>query len=122
MEVNLIKSEKDYQNAFKRLDEIFHAESGTKEQEELEILVLLIEKYELETEGEFPAPDPIEAIKFRMEQMGLTQKDLSEIIGLKSRTSEILSRRRSMSLNIIRKISKELLIPADVLIQSYKTV
>lgn len=121
MKAKLIKTEKDYKNALKRLEKIFHAKDGTKEQEELEILVMLIEKYENETVGEFPDPDPIEAIKFKMEQMNMTQKDLAEILGLKSRASEILSRKRAMSINIIRKISKALSIPADILIQPYET-
>ena len=82
---------------------------------------MLIEKYETETVGEFPDPDPIEANKFRMEQMEMSQKDLAEVIGLKSRASEILSRKRPMSINIIRKLSKALLIPADILIQPYET-
>ena len=72
--------------------------------------------------GEFPDPDPIEAIKFKMEQMDLYQKDLAEVTGLKSRASEILSRKRPMSINIIRKISKALGIPADILIQPYVTI
>jgi len=122
MKLKLIKTEDDYQKALKRLDKIFHAKAGTKEQEELEILVLLIEKYETETVGEFPDPDPIEAIKFKMEQMELTQKDLAELIGLKSRASEILSRKRPMSISIIRKLSNALSIPADILIQPYETV
>ena len=121
MQIKLIKTEDYYQKALNRLDQIFHAESGTKEHEELEIIVMLIEKYELETTGEFPDPDPIEAIKFKMEQMELNQKDLAKIIGLKSRASEILSRKRPMSINIIRKLSKALSIPADILIQPYKT-
>lgn len=122
MEFKLIKSEDDYQKAMTRLDEIFHAQPGSKEQDELEILLMLIEKYEIETEGVFPDPDPIEAIKFQMEQMGLTQKDLAEIIGLKSRASEIMSKKRTMSINTIRKVSKALSIPADILIQPYQTV
>lgn len=122
MEFNLIKTEKEYQRALKRLDEIFHAKKGTKEQEELEILVMLIQRYEDETVGDFPDPDPIEAIKFKMEQMEMSQKDLAEVIGLKSRASEILSRKRPMSINIIRKISTALSIPADILIQPYETV
>ncbi len=122
MKLKLIKSEEEYQKALKRLDKIFHAKKGTKEQEELEILVMLIQRYEDETVGEFPDPDPIEAIKFKMEQMEMTQKDLAEVIGLKSRASEILSRKRPMSINIIRKISTALSIPADILIQPYKTV
>lgn len=122
MKLKLIKSEVDYQKALKRLDKIFHAKTGTKEQEELEILVMLISRYEYETAGEFPDPDPIEAIKFKMEQMEMSQKDLAEVIGLKSRASEILSRKRPMSINIIRKISKALSIPADILIQPYEIV
>lgn len=122
MRLKLIKTEKEYQKALNRLDEIFHAKSGSKEHQELELLVLLIEKFEDETVGEFPDPDPIEAIKFKMEQMELSQSDLAKLIGLKSRASEILSRKRPMSINIIRKLSKALSIPADILIQPYKTV
>jgi len=122
MKLKLIKSELEYQKALKRLDKFFHAKEGSKEQEDLEILVMLVEKYETETVGEFPDPDPIEAIKFKMEQMEMTQKDLAKVIGLKSRASEILSRKRPMSINIIRKLSKALSIPADILIQPYKTV
>jgi len=122
MKLTLIKTEEQYQKALKRLDKIFHSKKGTKEQEELEILVMLIRRYEDETVGEFPDPDPIEAIKFKMEQMDMTQKDLANVIGLKSRASEILSRKRPTSINIIRKISKALSIPADILIQPYETV
>ncbi len=121
MKLKLIKTEEEYQKSLKRLEKIFHAKKGSKEQEELEVLVLLIEKYEEETVGEFPSPDPIEAIKFKMEQMEMTQKDLGELIGLKSRASEILSRKRPMSINIIRKLSTALSIPAEILIQPYKT-
>jgi len=122
MKLKIIKTEEDYQKSLKRLEKIFHSEKGTKEQEELEILVMLIQKYEDQVVGEFPDPDPIEAIKFKMDQMEMTQKDLAEVIGLKSRASEILARKRPMSINIIRKISKALSIPADILIQPYKTV
>ena len=122
MEIQLIKSESDYQAALERLDVVFHAVPGSEAYDELEILLMLIDKYEMDTEEEFPDPDPIEVIKFRMEQMGLEQKDLSKILGLKSRASEVLSKKRKMSLNIIRKISQELKIPADLLIQPYETV
>jgi HTH-type transcriptional regulator/antitoxin HigA len=122
MKLKLIKTKEEYQKALKRLDKIFHAKKGTKEQEELEIIILLIQKYEDEIVGEYPDPDPIEAIKFKMEQMEMTQKDLAEVVGLKSRASEILARKRPMSINIIRKISQALSIPADILIQPYKTV
>jgi HTH-type transcriptional regulator/antitoxin HigA len=81
---------------------------------------MLIEKFETDTVGEFPDPDPVEVIKFRMDQMEISQKELGEIIGLKSRASEILSRKRPMSINIIRKLSEALSIPADILIQPYE--
>ena len=122
MKFKLVKSEEDYQKALKRLDKIFHTKKGAKKQDELEILVLLIQKYEDETVGEFPDPDPIEAIKFKMDQMELSHKDLAEVIGLKNRAPEILSRKGPMSINIIRKISKALGIPADILIQPYETI
>ncbi len=122
MKIKLIKSEEDYLKALDRLEVIFHAKKGTDEHEELEILVMLIQRYEDEKVGQFPDPDPVEAIKFKMEQMDMSQKDLAEVIGLKSRASEILSRKRPMSINIIRKISKALSIPADILIRPYETV
>ena len=120
METRLIRTEKDYQKALERLEVIFNAKRGTKEGDELELLSLLIENYETETEGEYPDPDPVEAIKYRMEQMGLEQKDLVKILGLKSRASEILSRKRQLSLNIIRKLNEVLGIPAEILIKRYE--
>ena len=122
MEIKLIRTEKDYTEASERLEEIFHSKPGTQENEELQILVMLMEKYEDELIGEFPYPDPIEAIKFKMEQMGINQKELAKIIGLRSRASGILSKKRPMSINIIRKISRALAIPADILIQPYETI
>jgi HTH-type transcriptional regulator/antitoxin HigA len=118
MTLKLIKTKKDYEQALKRLEVIFDARPGTKEGDELEILALLIEKYEQE---HFPieAPDPIEAIKFRMEQMGYKQKDLENIIGYKGRVSEILNRKRKLTLEMIRKIHETLQIPTDVLLQEY---
>lgn len=119
MNIKLIKSEQDYQEAMKRLDEIFDASINTPEGDELEILSLLIEQYE---NDHFPIdlPDPIEAIKFRMEQMGYTQNDLAKIIGLKSRASEILNKKRKLTLEMIRQIHKSFKIPTEVLIQSYE--
>lgn len=113
-----IKTKKDYQLALERLDKIFDAKPGTKEGDELEILGMLIEKYE---NANFPIefPDPIEAIKFRMEQLGYSQSDLAEIVGLKSRASEILNKKRKLTLEMIRNLSSMLHIPTDVLIQSY---
>ena len=118
MKISPIKSEKDYEKALQRLEEIFDAERGSKHGDELEILSILIEKYEKE---KFPIgmPNPIEAIKFRMEQLGMKQKDLVEIVGLKSRVSEILNKKRKLSIDMIRKLSQSLSIPSEVLIQDY---
>lgn len=84
----------------------------------MEILSILIDRYENEN---FPIgmPDPIEAIKFRMEQMGMKQKDLAEVVGFKSRVSEILSKKRKLTLRMIRKLNSTLHIPTDVLVQDY---
>ena len=113
-----IKNEQDYDKAIQRLEQIFNAEPNTDEGDELEILSLLIEKYEHE---HFPIeqPDPIEAILFRMDQLGLKQKDLAEIIGYKSRVSEVLSRKRKLNLVMIRKLNANLKIPTSVLTQEY---
>jgi HTH-type transcriptional regulator/antitoxin HigA len=118
MNVKPIITEQDYMEALERLKVIFDAKSGTKEGDELEILGILLEKYENEN---FPIdlPDPIEAIKFRMEQLNYSQNDLAEIIGLKSRASEILNKKRKLSLEMIRKLTEKLHIPSEVLIQAY---
>ncbi len=118
MNIKLIKTKKDYQQALDRLEVIFDAKPNTKEGDELEVLGLLIETYEKE---HFPIsyPDPVEAIKFRMEQMGYTQNDLAKVVGLKSRASEILNKKRKLSLDMIRKLHETLSIPTEVLIQDY---
>jgi HTH-type transcriptional regulator/antitoxin HigA len=114
----VIKTQAAYRKALRRLDEIFDAKKGSRNSDELELLSLLIEQYELE---HFPInlPDPVEAIKFRMQQLGYSQKDLTEVIGLKSRVSEILNRKRKLSLDMIRKLNQVLGIPTDVLIREY---
>jgi HTH-type transcriptional regulator/antitoxin HigA len=118
MEIKPIKTEKDYNQALERLETIFDAKPGSVEGDELEVLGILIDRYENE---HFPIglPDPIEAIKFRMEQMGYNQNDLANIVGLKSRASEILNRKRKLSLEMIRQLHERLNIPTDVLIQTY---
>ncbi|CAN5156696.1 helix-turn-helix domain-containing protein [soil metagenome] len=118
MDIKAIKSEKDYDLALMRLDAIFHAEVDTPEGDEAEVLSILIEKYEDEHYS-IGMPDPIEAIKFRMEQMGMNQKDLAKVIGFTSRVSEILSKKRKLTLNMIRKLSSTLQIPTEVLVQDY---
>lgn len=118
MKIAPIRNDKDYQKALDRLEEIFDAKKGTDEGDELEILSILIDKYENDN---FPIgmPDPIEAIKFRMEQMGMKQKDLAEIVGYESRVSEILSKKRKLTIGMIRKLNLTLHIPTDVLVQEY---
>jgi len=118
MKIAPIRNEKDYQKALKRLDEIFDGKKGTEKGDELEILSILIDRYENDN---FPIgmPDPIEAIKFRMEQMGMKQKDLAELVGFKSRVSEILNKKRKLTLEMIRKLNTVLHIPTEVLIQDY---
>ncbi|MGL1884868.1 MAG: helix-turn-helix domain-containing protein [Reichenbachiella sp.] len=118
MNIKAIKTESDYNSALGRLEEIFHAPSNSPEGDEAEIISILIEKYEDEY---YPieAPDPIEAIKFRMEQMDMTKKELAQILGYKSRVSEIFSRKRKLTLNMIRNLHEKLKIPYESLITDY---
>lgn len=118
MNIKPIKTQKDYEQALERLEVIFDAKQGTAEGDELELLGILVNTYENEN---FPIdlPDPVEAIKFRMEQLGYNQNDLADVVGLKSRASEILNRKRKLSLEMIRQIHERLNIPTEVLIQAY---
>lgn len=118
MTVRPIKTRKDYQQALLRLEQIFDAKPGSAEGDELELLGILIDSYE---KNHYPIefPDPIEAIKFRMEQLGYNQSDLAAVVGLKSRASEILNKKRKLTLEMIRNLHETLNIPTDVLIQSY---
>lgn len=118
MDIKPIKTEQDYQSAIKRLESIFDASANTAEGDELEVLGVLIDNYE-KIHYPIDLPDPIEAIKFRMEQLDYTNKDLAQIIGLKSRVSEILNRKRKLSINMIRRLHDALQIPTDVLVQKY---
>jgi len=119
MELKPIKTEVDYRAALKRLEEIFDAKPGTQESDELEILGLMVDNYE---NKHYPieAPDPIEAIKIRMEEMHLKQIDLIPEIGGKSRVSEILNRKRRLTVDMIRKLADKLNISAKVLISDYQ--
>jgi|ERR1035437_3607063 HTH-type transcriptional regulator/antitoxin HigA len=118
MEHKVIKTDAEYKAALERLEMIFDAKPNTPEGDELELLTLLIDNFE-KSEFTMEFPDPVEAIKFRMEQMGYRPKDLGLVIGYKSRASEILDKKRKLSLSMIRKISKEMHIPTEVLIQDY---
>ena len=113
-----IKNEKDYDYALIRVDELMELNPalGTKESDELEVIVMLIEKYE-EKEWAISEPDPIEAIKIRMEQMHLKQKDLIPYIGNKSKVSEVLNRKIGLSLTMIANIAAGLHLPLESLIQ-----
>ena len=119
MELKPIKTDKDYRNALERLEVIFDAPIDSKEGDEAEILSLLIENYENE---HYPieAPDPIEAIKIRMEELNMRQKDLVGIIGGKSRVSEILNRKKRLTVDMIRDLERILQISASVLVSNYQ--
>ncbi|MBL7113054.1 MAG: helix-turn-helix domain-containing protein [Bacteroidales bacterium] len=118
MTIKLIKTEKDYQEALTRLDEIFDAPKGTADSDEADILALLIDDYENQNYL-IEAPDPIEAIKIRMEEMHLRQKDLASELGGKNRVSEILNRKRKLTVEMIRKLADKLKLSASLLIQDY---
>jgi HTH-type transcriptional regulator/antitoxin HigA len=119
MKLKVIKTEEEYNKALKRLEAIFDSPADTPEGDEADILGLLIEKYEDE---HYPveAPDPIEAIKFRMEQMNMDNKDLAKIIGYKSRVSEIFNRKRKLNLKMIRNLHDKMKIPYESLLADYK--
>lgn len=116
MTLKLIKTEADYADALSRIDELFDAKPDTPEGDELDLLVTLVELYE---KREFPIdlPDPIDAIRFRMEQQGLRAKDLIPYIGSASKVSEVLSGKRPLSIGMIRKVHEGLRIPAEVLLR-----
>jgi len=118
MSIKPIHNEKDYDNALHRVDVLMELNPalGTVESDELEVLALLIEKYE-EKAWAISEPDPIEAIKVRMEQMNLKQKDLVPYIGNKSKVSEVLNRKVGLSLSMIYNLAKGLHLPLEVLIQ-----
>lgn len=118
MNIKAIKTEDDYNSALNRLEQIFHASVNSPEGDEAEVLTILIEKYE---EEHYPieAPDPIEAIKFRMEQMEMNKTELAQILGYKSRVSEIFSRKRKLTLSMIRNLHEKLKIPYESLIADY---
>lgn len=119
MELKPIKTETGYTKALKRLEVIFDAPANTKNGDEAEILSMLIENYENE---HYPieAPDPIEAIKIRMEEMNLMQKDLVGIVGGKSRVSEVLNRKKRLTVDMIRELEPLLNISASVLVNNYQ--
>ncbi|MEX0680294.1 MAG: helix-turn-helix domain-containing protein [Balneolales bacterium] len=121
MNIKPIHTKHDYQRALERVQEIFNAKPGTTEGDELEVLGILVDNYENQ-HFTIESPNPVEAVTFRMEQLGLRQADLARILGSRSRASEILSGKRSFSLRHIKILNKKLGIPADVLLQDQEPV
>ena len=119
MDIRPIKTEKDYDKALERLEQIFDAAVNSNEGDEAEILSLLIDNYENKY---YPieAPDPIEAIKIRMEEMNIKQKDLVGVIGGKSRVSEILNKKKRLTVEMIRKLEDLLNLSASILVNNYR--
>ena len=115
-----IKTEDQYDQALARVYELMQTDVKTDspESDEIEVLSILVKEYEAE-HYPIPSPNPLDAIKFRLDQMGLSEKELGEILGYRSRKSEILSGKRKLSLAMIRKLNEVLHIPAEVLIQAY---
>jgi HTH-type transcriptional regulator/antitoxin HigA len=119
MNIKLIKTDTDYQKALRRLEEIFDAKIGTPESDEADILGLMVDEYE-KKHYHIDAPDPIEAIKIRMEEMQLKQVDLADAIGGKNRVSEVLNRKRKLTVEMIRNLTKRLNLSAGLLIHDYE--
>ncbi len=120
MNIKPIKNEEDYSQTLSYIESLMDAKPNTPQMDELEVLTTLVEAYE-EQHYKIDVPDPIEAIKFRMEQEGLKQKDLVTIVGSKSRVSEILNKKRKLTIEMIRNLHKQLHIPVESLFLDYKT-
>jgi HTH-type transcriptional regulator/antitoxin HigA len=116
MEISIIKTNQDYESALEEIDKLLDCDEGSHEAEKLELLSILVESYE-NIHHKIESPDPIEAINFRMEQLGLSRKDLEKSIGSRARVSEVLNKKRKLTLAMIRALHKNLNIPAEILIQ-----
>ncbi|HEX8992085.1 MAG TPA: transcriptional regulator [Anaerolineales bacterium] len=119
MEIRVIKTETDYRAALAEVEQLFDAAAGTSEGDRLEVLSVLIEAYEAR-HFPIPLPDPIDALEYFIESRGLTRRDLEPYLGSRARVSEVLGRRRPLSIEMIRRLHAGLGIPADVLIQPYE--
>jgi HTH-type transcriptional regulator/antitoxin HigA len=118
-ELRPIRSEADHEQALREVETLWGAKSGTAAGDRLDVLATLIDAYEAQRYPMDP-PDPVEAIKFRMEQQGLTRKDLESVIGTRTRVAEVLNRKRSLSIGMIRRLHDRLGISAEVLIRPYR--
>jgi HTH-type transcriptional regulator / antitoxin HigA len=121
IEIKPIKTEIDYEDALAEIEQLFDARPGTIEADRLEILTTLVEAYE-NRHYSIPLPDPIEAIKYFMESRGLSRRDLELYLGSRGRVSEVLNRKRHLSLEMVRRLHNGLGIPAEVLIQPYEMI
>ncbi len=119
MNIKPIKTTADYEAVLKEIERLFEAEPGTPQGDRLEVLTTLVEAYE-DKHFAIPAPDPIEAIQYFMESRDLSRRDLEPYLGSRARVSEILNRKRPLSLEMIRELNKGLGIPAEVLIRPYR--
>ena len=115
MEIRPIKTEQDYNDSIKRIEELWGAKKDTLQGDELDLLVTLVESYEMKHYPIAP-PDPVDAIKFRMEQMEMTKADMVKYLGSQSRVSEVLNRKRKLTLSMVKSLYKELRIPAEILL------
>jgi len=118
MKLKILKTKKDYLQSLERFEEIFQSTPGSAESDEADILSLLIKEYE-DKHYLINVPDPLDAIKYRMEQQGLTNKDLAQILGFKSRVSDIFKKNRKLNLGMVRKLYHELHIPLETLVKEY---
>jgi HTH-type transcriptional regulator/antitoxin HigA len=118
MEVHPIRTEYDYEAALARIETLFDAKSDTSEADELEVLTMLVEVYE-NKHFDIPAPDPISALEYYLESRGLSRRDLEPYIGSRARVSEVLNRKRPLTLRMIQRLHQGLGVPAEVLIQPY---
>lgn len=115
MNIKPVKTEQDYNNSIKRIEELWGAKKDTADGDELDLLITLVEVYEMKHYPIAP-PDPIEAIEFRMEQMGMTKTDMVKYLGSQSRVSEVLNRKRKLTLKMVKSLYKGLKIPAEILL------
>jgi HTH-type transcriptional regulator/antitoxin HigA len=120
MEIKPINTDNDYREVLKEIERLFNAAPGTPDGDKLDVLITLVTVYEA---NHFPIqlPDPVEAIRYHMERLGLTQKDLEKFIGVPSRVSDILNRKRPLTLNMIRNLNKGLGVSLEILTQEYET-
>jgi HTH-type transcriptional regulator/antitoxin HigA len=116
--LKIIKTKKQYEDVLERFYQVFHAKSGTPESDEADVIALLLQDYE-EKHFVIDAPDPLEAIKYRMEKEGLSNKDLAKILGFKSRVTDIFNGHRKLNLNMVRSLHEHLHIPLESLVKPY---